>query len=75
MIRHALAALASAILIAAPTTSLAAGAPPSSPIEKIWTWYEEPDTVTGQTIFYCDGSSSTTGFVTAAYTETYYGCP
>jgi hypothetical protein len=48
---------------------------PPKTIEKIWYWWDyNPDNVVGATTFYCDGSSSTTGFVSGEYNEEYFGC-
>lgn len=75
MMKHALTALVSAILIVGPTTSTAM-AKPVKTIEKIWYWYDNgnPDIVLGTTTFYCDETTSGTGFVTGEYYEVYYGC-
>jgi hypothetical protein len=76
MMKRIIAALVSAILISAPTASTAAR-PTVKPIEKRWVWYNVPwpEIQVGETIFYCDGTQSGSGFVTGDYYEEYYGCP
>ncbi|GEM_PF-4209871 len=74
--KRILAALVSAILIVSPTTSTSAH-PGVKAIEKRWVWYYVPwpEIQIGETIFYCDGTQSGSGFVTGDYYEEYYGCP
>lgn len=76
MTKRILAALVSAVLLSAPTASTIAHATPK-PIEKRWVWFYQPwpEIQIGETLFYCDGTDSSSGFVTGEYYEEYYGCP
>lgn len=72
------AAVLAATLVSGVGASLAASSRPhDGAIERRVTYYRDgwnPPEVVGYSIYYCDGYVETSGMITGAETEEYFGC-